>query len=245
MNNQMVAITVILGFVCVAGLFVYLAVLGGAGGRKKLESALLPIGFRLCSETEKEALAPKLLIVNPRHTGKRLLMHLYSRKSSDGSVQYVCDYRLSGASGRTTGTRQLLICQTSPELDLPRLTGVCIPDPDTLAGKVFKGLSQAFPLPASFAQVKTVDRAFDAKFDLRLKADRRSDPAALSPLLSAIATTIPTSKGMSLDTGKDVIVLSSLEMGADLVRNAVDSQKLLNVLHVSEKLFKAILQPKN
>ncbi|WP_291985649.1 hypothetical protein [Candidatus Accumulibacter sp. ACC007] len=82
----MIVVLTLLGFSLVAGLFIYLTVLDAGRWRKKIETALLPMGFEVCpSKEEKTALAQRLLIVNPRHQGRRLLMNLYRRLSADGS----------------------------------------------------------------------------------------------------------------------------------------------------------------
>lgn len=233
----MIAFT-LLGFSLIAALVVYLAVLDGRRWRKKIETALLPMGFEVClSKDEKEALAQRLLMVNPRHQGKRLLLHLYRRASPDGGhCLYFCDYRFASAGGRTGGAQWLLVCLISRELNLPRLCVESLPEASGIAGKLFKGLLQVFPMPG-LERIKTGDAALDER--LCIHADSGQVQQAL-PLLGRITAALRASGGACLDARGDCLILSSIEMGADLVRHEVDPQKLSALIHLASGLFKTL-----
>jgi len=238
MSNFMIVVFTLLGFSLVASLFIYLTVLDAGRWRKKIETALLPMGFEVClSKEEKAALAQRLLIVNPRHQGKRLLMHLYRRVSTDGSHNlYFCDYRFASASGKTSGVQRLLICLISRELDLPRFTIDSIPETSGIAGKLFQSLSKAFPMPG-LERIKTGDAEFDERFCVYADSGKVKQ---VLPLLERIATALRARGGACLDAQGDSLILSSIEMGADLPRHVFDSQKLIRLINVASNLFETI-----
>lgn len=236
----MIVVFALLGFSLIAGLFIYLTVLDAGRWRKKIETALLPMGFEMClSEEEKSALAQRLLIVNPRHHGTRLLMHPYRRVAADGSHDlYFCDYRFASASGKTGGAQWLLVCLISRELDLPRFSICSIPETSGIAGKLFHGLSQTFPMP-DLERIKTGDAMFDERFCTH------ADPGKVRqvmPLLELITTALRARGGVCLDAQGDSLILSSIEMGADLPRHAFDPQKLIRLISAASKLFETIRQ---
>ena len=234
----MIVVFTLLGFSLVAGLFIYLTVLDAGGWRKKIETALLPMGFEVClSGEEKATLAQRLLIVNPRHQGKRLLMHLYRRVSADGSHNlYFCDYRFASASGKARGAQLSLICLISRELDLPRFSIDGIPETSGIAGKLFQGLSETFPMPG-MERIKTGDAEFDERS--RVYADSGKVKQVM-PLLERITTALRARGGVCLDAQGDSLILSSIEMGADLPRHVFDSQKLTRLINVASNLFETI-----
>ena len=238
MSNFMIVVFALLGFSLIAGLFVYLTILDAGRWRKKIETALLPIGFEVChSKGEKAALAQRLLIVNPRHQGKRLLMHLYRRASPDGRYDlFVCDYRFAGASGKAWGGQWLLVCLVSRELDLPRFSIDSIPETPAIVGKLFHGLSETFPMPG-LERVKTGDAEHDERFRVYAASGQGKQ---VVPLFEGIATAGHARGGVNLDAQGDSLILSSIEMGADLVRHELDSQKLLGLIHVTSSLFEIV-----
>lgn len=236
MSNFMIVVLTLLGFFLVAGLFIYLTVLDAGKWRKKIETALLPMGFEVClAKDEKAALARRLLIVNPRHQGKRLLMHLYRRASPDGShTLYLCDYRFASASGKARGVQLLLLCLISRELDLPRFTIDSVPE--GLAGKLLQNLSETFPMPG-LERIKTGDAEFDKHFCVY------ADPGQVKqvlPLLERSTTALQAKGGACLNAQGDSLILSSIEMGADLVRHVFDSQKLIQLINVASNLFETV-----
>jgi hypothetical protein len=234
----MTAVFMLLGFFLVAGLFLYLTVLDAGRWRKKIEAALLPMGFEIClSSEEKAVLEQRLLIVNPRHQGKRLLMHLYRRVSADDSHNlYFCDYRFASASGKSRGVQLLLICLISSELDLPRVSIVSIPETLGIAGKLFHSLSESFAVPG-LKQIKTGNAEFDEHFCVHVDYGKVNQ---VLPLLERITTTLQAKGDACLDAQGDSLILSSIEMGADLVRHELDSQKLLELIRVTSSLFKTV-----
>lgn len=238
MSNSMTVVFTLLGFSLAVGLFLYLTVLDAGRWRKKIEAALLPMGFEIClSSEEKAALAQRLLIVNPRHQGKRLLMHLYRRVSADGSHNlYFCDYRFASASGKSRGVQLLLICLISRELDLPRVSIVSIPEAFGIAGKLFHSLSETFTLP-SLERIKTGNAEFDEHFCVHADYGKVNQ---VLPLLERLTTNLHAKGDACLDAQGDSLILSSIEMGADLVRHEFDSQKLLELIHVTSSLFETI-----
>jgi hypothetical protein len=238
MSNFMIVVFTLLGVSLIAGLFVYLTVLDAGRWRKKIETGLLPMGFEVClSKEEKAALAQRLLIVNPRHQGKRLLMHLYRRASTDGSHNlYFCDYRFSSASGKARGMQLLLVCLISRELDLPRFSIDSIPETPAIIGKLFHGLSENFPMPG-MERVKTGNAEHDERFRVYAAAGQIKQ---VLPLLERITTALRARGGACLYAEGDGLILSSIEMGADLVRHELDSQKLLELIHVTSNLFETV-----
>ena len=238
MSNFMIVVVTLLGFSLVAGLFIYLTVLDAGRWRKKIETALLPMGFEVCiSGEEKIALAQRLLIVNPRHQGKRLLMHLYRRASADGSHDlYFCDYQFASASGKARGAQWLLICLISRELDLPRFSIGSIPETSGIAGKLFQGLSETFPMPG-LERVKTGDAEFDKRFCIYADSGKAKQ---VMPLLERVTPALRARGGVCLDAQGDSLILSSIEMGADLRRHAFDPQKLSRLVNAASSLFETI-----
>lgn len=238
MSNFMIVVLTLLGFFLVAGLFIYLTVLDAGKGRKKIEAALLPLGFEVClAKDEKAALAQRLLMVNPRHRGKRLLMHLYRRPSLEGSYTlYLADYRFASASGKARGMQLLLLCLVSRELDLPRFAIDCIPEISGFTGKLLENLSETFPMPG-LERIKTGNAEFNQRFCLYAAAEQGK---RVFPLLERITTAFQAKGCTCLDAQEDCLVLSSIEMGADLVRNVLDSQKLVGLINAASSLFEAV-----
>lgn len=234
----MIVVFTLLGFSLVASLFIYLTVLDAGKWRKKIEAALLPMGFEVClSKDEKAALTQRLLMVNPRHQGKRLLMHLYRRASPDGSHNfYFCDYRFASASGKAQGVQLLLVCLISRELDLPRFSIVSIPETFGFAGKLYQSLSKTFPMPG-LERIKTGNAEFDELFYVYVDSGQ---VRLVSPLLERITTALRARGGACLDAQGDSLILSSIEMSADLPRHMLDSQKLIRLINVASNLFETV-----
>ncbi|OYY94836.1 MAG: hypothetical protein B7Y41_04570 [Hydrogenophilales bacterium 28-61-23] len=238
MSNTLIGLLV---FFLVAGLFFYLIVLDAGRWRKKIEAALLPIGFEACAaEDVKSELAQRLQIVNTRKPGKRLLMHLYRRSAPDGLYEiYVCDYRFGSASGKARGGQSILVCLVSKALDLPRISIESVLDASGLAGKIFQKFSDTFPLPG-MEIIETGDMALDQRFRVYASAGQARN---ISPFVKRISSALRSKGGVCLDAANDGLILSSLEMGADLVRHEVDPQKLLQLIHVGIDLYEMFRRP--
>ena len=240
MSNSMTAVYMLLGFSLVAGLFLYLTVLDAGRWRKKIEAALLPMGFEICLSSEEMAvLEQRLLIVNPRHQGKRLLMNLYRRASPDGSHDlYFCDYRFASASGKARGVQLLLVCLISRELNLPRFTIDSIPETPAIIGKLFHGLSEALPMP-DMERIETGNAELDARFRIYSYSEQMKQ---VLPLLEPVITELRSGGGICVNAEGDSLILSSIEIGADLVRHELNSKKLLNLICVTSNLFEITRQ---
>ena len=134
---------VMAGFAVIVAVMLALTVRGGRQWRRKLDDILLPIGFTRCdAEADKTALAQRLQIVNPRHQGKRLLMHLYRRDAPDGTYAlYVGDYRFASAGGRTSGGSWVITALVAPSLALPALAIHGIPQASALATRLARALA--------------------------------------------------------------------------------------------------------
>lgn len=238
MSYSMIVVLTLLGFSLVAGLFIYLTVLDAGRWRKKIETALLPMGFEVCpSKEEKTALAQRLLIVNPRHQGRRLLMNLYRRLSADGSHNiYFCDYWFASASGNAQGTQWFIICLVSRELDLPRFLIDGVLGASGTAGKLFHGLSKAFPMPG-LERIKTGDAEFDKRFCIY--ADSGKVKQVLR-ICERITPALRATGSASLDAQGDRLILSSIKMGAGLPRQTFDPQELMRLISAASNLFETL-----
>ncbi|MCG9891567.1 MAG: hypothetical protein MH252_10880 [Thermosynechococcaceae cyanobacterium MS004] len=228
-----------LGFALIAGLFVYLTVLDAAKWREKIEAVLLPIGFTVClSKSEKAALAQALLIVNSRHQGKRLVLHLYHRPATDGRYDlFVCDYRFASINGGESGGKRILVCLVSREFDLPRLSIDCIPEAPAILGRLFHGLSETFPIPG-MERVTMGDAKHDERFRLYVASGQIKQAR---PFLERITSTLPERACVCIDAEGDCLALSSIEMDAALIRHEFDSPKLLYLIHVTSTLFETLI----
>ncbi len=238
MSNALLVVLVVLGFASIAGLFVYLTVLDAGTWRRKLDDILLPIGFQRCDAAQDKAhLAHRLQIVNRRHPGKRLLMHLYRRAAAghDATV-YVCDYHFASASGRGRGGQWLLVCLVSGTLSLPAVSIERVPGESDVAGKLFRAMANTFELPG-MQRMRTGTASMDARFHVYL-ANTNTDTSALHALLEVLAA---SSTDASLDTQGDIVVLSSTSMMADRVRQVLDSQKLQGQIQLASRLYEALL----
>jgi hypothetical protein len=228
-----------LGFAVIASLFVYLTVLDAGKWREKIEAVLLPIGFTVClSKSEKAALTQTLLIVNPRHQGKRLLMHLYHRPATDDRYDlFVCDYRFASINGGESGGKRILVCLVSRELDLPRFSIDSIPEAPAILGRLYHGLSETFPIPG-MERVKFANAEHDEHFHVHAASGQIKQ---VLPILERIPTALRQRACVCIDAEGDSLVLSSIEMDAALIRHEFDSQKLLYLIHVTVKLFETLI----
>jgi hypothetical protein len=228
---------VLAGFATIVAVMLWLTVRGGGQWRRKLDDILLPIGFVRCdAEADKAALAQRLQIVNPRHQGKRLLMHLYRRAAPDGAYAlYVADYRFASAGGRTSGGSWLITALVAPSLALPALAIHGIPQASALAARLARALGDGLELPG-LRRVHTGDAALDARFQVYLAPGAGAE-ATLPVILATLAGAAFTP---SLDARGDILVLSSAEMAADRMRQVLDSHKLQAQLHLEHQLFQKL-----
>ncbi len=232
MSNVMVTLIVLVGLAALAGLFLYLTVLDAGRWRKKLDAVLTPIGFLPAGESEKNALEKRLRITHPRHDGKRLLLRLYGRPSSTGDCRiYVCDYRFSSASGKARGAAWLLVCLVSDALALPRVHVEGVPALPSWMNTLQGALADAMDIPGAKRWILG-DQDFDRRY--RVFHFEEGAAPALLPALSAILRETPG--GVGVDMEKDTLVLTSIEILADRVRQEIDPQKLLGLIHCASRL---------
>ena len=228
---------VMAGFAVIVAVMLALTVRGGRQWRRKLDDILLPIGFTRCdAEADKTALAQRLQIVNPRHQGKRLLMHLYRRDAPDGTYAlYVGDYRFASAGGRTSGGSWVITALVAPSLALPALAIHGIPQASALATRLARALGDGLELPG-LRRVRTGDAALDARFQIYLSPEPGAD-TALPAILDTLSGPADTP---SLDARGDILVLSSVTMVADRMRQVLDSHKLQAQFHLAHQLFQKL-----
>lgn len=228
---------VLAGFAVIVAVMLVLTVRGGGQWRRKLDDLLLPIGFVRCdSASDKDALAQRLQIVNPRHQGRRLLMHLYRRDvPQEGCTLYVGDYRFASAGGRTSGGNWMVVALVAPALALPRLCIDGIPQDSALVARLARALGDSAQ-PPGLRRVTSGDAAMDARFVVHLgPADQGTTvlPAVLQILDGA-------GSAPSLDAQGDTLVLSSAAMMADRMQQTLDTQKLQSQLHLAQQLHRAL-----
>lgn len=238
MSNALVVLLTLAGFFSVAGLFIYFAVRSAGGWRKKLDAVLLPIGFLACPGSgEKALLAQKLRIVNARHAGKRLPLTLYRRPSpQDDCDLYVCDYRFASGSGRARGAGWVLVCLVSRDLQLPRFTIESVPDDTGMAARLFNTLSDNFALP-KLTQIPSEPLGLDRRFRVYVEPGKTD---AIQAFGSSFANALLGKAGVGLDAQGDCLILSSTQMIADQVRQSLDSQKLLGLIHLASSLHQEL-----
>jgi hypothetical protein len=236
MSNAMVVLVLVVGFAALAGIFLYLTILDAGRWRKCLDATLLPIGFVPVEKIDRAPLEKRLLIAHPRHGGKRLLMHLYRRPSPDGHYQlYVCDYRFSSASGKGGGASWMLVCLVSETLALPRLHIEGLPDAPGWARSLHYALANAMEIPGA-VRVMTGRSEIDSRYQIYgFDGDAaRHVPPGLLPILRDAPGNI------GVDMGGDVLILSSVEMMADRMRQELDPQKIQGLIHRAVVMFGAI-----
>jgi hypothetical protein len=116
-------VSVLLGFLIIVTFGVGLTILQARKTRKKFEKFIEELGFKICEENrEKLEFADKVKIVNLRHSGKRLVLNLYKRKSLESGIEFsICDYVFSSAGGRASGSKWRIVGMSSPNLNFPFL----------------------------------------------------------------------------------------------------------------------------
>lgn len=233
MVNTLLALA---GFAVIVVLTLALVARSGRQWQRTLDDILLPIGFLRCdAKTDKASLAQRLGIVNPRHQGKRLLLHLYQRTPPGNAYTlHVCDYHFASAGGRASGGAWLLVALVAPGLSLPRLSITGVGQGPALIGRLASALDARMAVPG-MRRVQSGDDALDRRF-LVHAGEGGPGPAALRALLEVLAR---SGSDPSLDTGGDILVLSSVAMMADRTRQVLDSQKLQAQIHLAQQLFEA------
>lgn len=233
----MLTIAVLLGFALLAGLFVYLTVLDAGRWRKKMEHILLPIGFQpVTSEPEKATLGEQLAIVNPAHPGRRLVKHLYRRKSADGDFHvFVCDTYFASASGKARGGNWLLVGLTSSSLRLPRFSVQTIGAGSGAGVAMFGALSQLFDVPG-LHRVQTGDPELDPQVRLYVEPGKTEPPVSMA-LLRELRN---CAGGTSLEASADTLVLNSIGVMADRVRQLLDPQKIQAQIQLAIRIHTAV-----
>jgi len=231
-------VLMLVGLALLAALFVYLTVRDADKWRRKLEDILLPIGFAPVSvPAERAALAQSLGILQPAHTRKRLLQHAYRRPDPDGRFTlYVCDYYFASASGRARGGNWLLVCLKSESLALVRFSVHTLPaEAGAINSRLFALLGQAIDMPG-LQWLPTGDTALDQRCQVFVPTGERTlpVPAALLRSLGDVAG------GANVDAGGDTLILSSIGMMAERIRQVLDPQKLQALMHAATGLYGAL-----
>jgi hypothetical protein len=233
----MLTVTVLLGFALVAGLFVYLTVRDAGKWRAKLEHILLPIGFLpVLSKPEKAALGEQLAIVNPGHPGRRLVKHLYRRESAHGEYQvFVCDTYFASASGKARGGNWLLVGLTSNTLHLPHFCVQTAGAGGAVANRMFNALSQLFDVPG-LQRLRTGDAQLDDQVQVHAEPGLAHPPLAPAMLRELR----DCAGGTSLYAHADMLVLNSLGVLADRMRQVLDTQKLQAQIQLATRIYSAV-----
>lgn len=233
----MMTVTVLLGFALVAGLFVYLTVRDAGKWRTKMEHILLPIGFLpVPSQPEKAALGEQLAIVNPAHPGRRLVKHLYRRESADGEYRvFVCDVYFASASGKARGGNWLLVGLTSRTLHLPHFCVQTAGASGGVANRMFSALSHLLDVPG-LHRLRTGDAQLDDQVHLHAEPGQTQIPVP-TELLRALRD---CAGGTNLYAHVDMLVLNSLGVMADRMRQALDSQKLQAQIQLATRIYSAV-----
>jgi hypothetical protein len=135
-----------------------------------------------------------------------------------------------------SGAHRILVCLVSKALDLPRLSIESVPVASGLASKLFQSLAEAVPMPG-LEKIETGDTALDQRFRVFAESVQVRN---VSFVVKQIRTLLRDEGGVFLDAAGDSLILSSIEMGADLVRHEVDSQKLLRLIHVGVDLYERL-----
>ncbi len=86
-------------------------------------------------------------------------------------------------------------------------------------------------------RIKTGDAEFDERFCVHADSGQVKQ---VSPLLEGITMTLRAGGDTCLDAQGDNLILSSIEMSADLPRHVLDSQKLIRLINVASNLFETI-----
>lgn len=237
MSSGLLTTMVLLGFAVVAGLFVYLTVLDAGKWRKKMDGILLPIGFEpATSDSDKALLTTALAISNPSHPGKRLLKHLYRRQSpGEEFMVFVCDVYFGSASGKARGGNWLLVCLVSQALAVPRFSIYTTPTGSGAATRLFGMLSQWVDLPG-LIRITTGDPALDARFKVYVEPNRAELPISRD-LLHQLGE---CAGGASIDAKANTLVLTSISMMADRVRQVLDPQKLQAHIQLATRIYTAV-----
>jgi hypothetical protein len=213
LSQTLLVVLMVLGFAVVAGAGVALTVRSGGAWQKRLEDILLPLGFVPCADAgQRAALAQHLTLLNPRHAGKRLLMHAWQRGGggADPAV-YVCDYHFASAGGRGTGGAWLVVCLVHEKLALPHVVIQALPDGSGTAARLMRSLVDAMT-PPGLQRVPTVNPALDQRF-------RVYAPAGVTPPSVLLDVLSKSTQGSCLDARGPLLALSSVGMMADRVRN--------------------------
>jgi hypothetical protein len=95
------------------------------------------------------------------------------------------------------------------------------------------GPLKTFPMPG-LGRIKTGDAEFDERFCVYVDSRKIKQ---VSPLLERITMTLRARGDTCLDAQGDNLILSGIEMSADLPRHVFDSQKLIRLINVASNLF--------
>ncbi|MCB9772271.1 MAG: hypothetical protein H6754_06940 [Candidatus Omnitrophica bacterium] len=228
---------ILLGFAAFAGLLVYLTVLSSKVAEKKLNDQLGSLGFARCvDQSIKDSLLQHLQIVNTRVPGKRLLLNLYKKSSSQNECDlYFCDYHFASASGRGRGGNAFLVCLISGQLQLPRFTVDSYPeDSPAFISKMFETLSDSLPYP----DIKQIDSqlfGLNKNFRVYVAPEQRDQ---LISIKSEVGSVIADKGGISLDAKGNALILSDIHFKSDMmVKKSLDMQKVSQLVETGAALY--------
>ncbi len=228
MNNTVIASLIILGFIALIAFMFFIMIRGATRWGTELGEILASLGL-YDSPEDKDVLAPHLKIVNERHSSKRLIMHLYRYTSIDKDYKlYFCDYRFSSASGKASGSQQLVVCLISKKLTLPRFTIEPIPQQTGTTGKILRAIANAFPLPGLHT-VQTTNPSFNQRYTLYVAKEQTQTKF----LPDTITNRLISSEGIYLDAKNDTLTLRSL----DVDYRKLDTQNISDLISLAKKLF--------
>lgn len=239
MSKFLILGLLVLGFAAVVGGMLALMARSARQSRRKMEDLLLPIGFERCDDAaDKAALAQRLRILNPRHQGKRALGTLYQRRQAGGATRlFVGDYHFGSGGGRTTGGTWLIVVLVAPGAVWPRLSVTTVPRVPALLGRLASTLDRQLAIPG-LRQVRTGQAALDERFLVHAGRDGPQSQQWIQ-VLDRLAR---CGAEPSLDCGGDTLVLTSVSMQAERVRQQLDGQKLLALIHLTQPI-QDVLQP--
>lgn len=232
-----ITLLILLGFAAFAGLLVYLTVLSSKVAEKKLNDQLGSLGFARCGDPSiKSSVAQHLQIVNTRVPGKRLLMNLYQKSSSQGEYDlYFCDYHFASASGKGRAGNAFLVCLISKKLKLPRFTIDSYPEGGpAFLKKMFETLSDSFPYP----DVKQIDsQLFGLNKNFRVYAAPEQRDQLIS-IKSEVGSAIADKGGIGLDAKDSALILSDIQFKSDMmVKKTLDMQKVSQLVETGVALY--------
>lgn len=240
MDSSQPASLVLMGIVFVIGTGIALAFADALRWRKRIASLALSLGFEpVTDQLEKSRLSEKLRIVNQRHQGKRVMLHLFKRSAGSYDV-FLCDYRFASASGKARGGERFILALVSNGWNIPRFSIEAIPESKNALIRALNRFAQNLPIPG-LERVESQDPTFNQRF--RLFAQSGSGLSALpggSTGFASLSSQLLAEGSVYLDAGGDTLVLSSLEIDAERIQRKTDPQKFERLMSLADGLFSTL-----